>query len=76
MEMEAVQKEKASLESQLAALMKQINDLTSELDSQKTKVHQQKKTSNTLDYVLLHGEIRNDFFYVFLPVICYGEESP
>ncbi|KAL0400935.1 UNVERIFIED_CONTAM: Structural maintenance of chromosomes protein 2-1 [Sesamum latifolium] len=41
--MEAVQKEKISLESQLAALKKQINDLTLELDSQKTKVASVKK---------------------------------
>ncbi|KAL0298386.1 UNVERIFIED_CONTAM: Structural maintenance of chromosomes protein 2-1, partial [Sesamum radiatum] len=43
MEMEAVQKEKISLESQLAALKKQINDLTLELDSHKTKVASVKK---------------------------------
>lgn len=55
MEMEAAHKEKASLESQLAALKNQINDLTSELESQKTKVHQRKQTSRALDHVLLPG---------------------
>lgn len=39
MEMEANKKEYISLESQLIALNKHIDDLTSELDSQRTKVH-------------------------------------
>lgn len=38
MEMEANKKEYISLESQLTALNKHIDDLTSELDSQRTKV--------------------------------------
>ncbi|KAL8049884.1 hypothetical protein ABFX02_06G048100 [Erythranthe guttata] len=43
MEKEAAQKEQISLESQLAALKKQINDLTSEVDSQMIKVNSVKK---------------------------------
>lgn len=39
MEMEASKKECSSLESQLSALNKHIDDLTSEVDSQRTKVH-------------------------------------
>lgn len=38
MEMEAVKQEHASLESQLVSLNKQIDDLASEVDSQKAKV--------------------------------------
>lgn len=69
MEMEAVQKEKISLESQISALKKQINDLTSELDSQKTKV----LTSTKADIrrsrsMLLPGRIRNDFSTFFFQV--------
>lgn len=39
METEAVQKEQISLEGQLAALKKQISDLTVEKNSQQIKVH-------------------------------------
>ncbi|KAH6824279.1 structural maintenance of chromosomes 2 [Perilla frutescens var. hirtella] len=44
MEMEANKKEYLSLESQLAALNKHIDDLTSALDSQRTKVSEIKKS--------------------------------
>ncbi|XP_075485448.1 structural maintenance of chromosomes protein 2-1-like [Primulina tabacum] len=43
MELEAVDKERTSLEHQLAALMKQMNDLTMVVESQKTKVTLLKK---------------------------------
>lgn len=38
MEMEAVKQEHASLENQLVSLNKQIDDIASEVDSQKAKV--------------------------------------
>ncbi|KAL3645191.1 Structural maintenance of chromosomes protein 2-2 [Castilleja foliolosa] len=52
MEMEAAQKEQTSLESQLAALKQQIDDLTLEADSQKAKV-----SSVTQDHDKVQSEL-------------------
>lgn len=43
MELEAVDKERTSLELQLAGLRKQMNELSMVVESQKTKVHREKR---------------------------------
>lgn len=55
MEMEANKKECLSLESQLETLNKHIVDLTSELDSQRTKVHTKSDIKCSWKVLFLEG---------------------